>query len=491
MVSIRQKKIIECLCQTSEYTSIKKLAETIELTERTVYRELPDIKKLLSKYNIKMITVFNKGIKVDTSLKKLSQLKRFLNSNILHEIYPASKRNDIILLRLLDEKSYIKAQVLAIDTKSSLKTVRNDLDRLKKLAPKYRIMIESKKGSGFFIKADELLKQNLLVKIILSNLKVEDFFKYLSTENILPIMAHYIFYKLNYKDYFNRIYNLLQPMIVSYNIQITDRNFQEMILMLAVLLKHNGLGTDNYSFNNDLLMPYAEQDFMTKLKEEIENEFLCNFGKNETEYFWGIISLYININYDGEIGYNKDLLKCIISLINKAEQKLHQKLYNLTLEKNLYNHLSMALNRMKKGIRINNPYKNDIKKNYGNIYTVIYKICKEIFTDENISDDEIAYITLYFVVAMDDVNNRIFKALVVCTSGMGTSKLLVSRLKKELPNIVVEKTLPFIKLKEDELDRYDIIILTAPLHIQMNKSITVSPLLTDKEVKELRQILEK
>lgn len=336
-----------------------------------------------------------------------------------------------------------------------------------------------------------MLKRHLLVRLILNNLKVEDFFKYLADEYAASVTAKFIFRELEYKSYFKRIYRLLRSAVTACDIQITDRNFQEAIVMLAVLLRRNNLLSGKYSFTNDLMMYYDEQLFLNDFKKALEKEFSCVLGKKETEYFLWIASLYLKLDCSGKTEYDKVLLQNVSDLISRAECELHQKLRSPALEKNLYNHLSMALNRIKKGIWTSNPYREDIKKNYKNIYEMTRKICDSVFSGESISDDEIAYIVLYFAAAVNDADSCVFRALVICTSGMGTSKLLVSRLKKEFPNILVEKTLPLIKLQEEALDQYDIIISTAPLQADLSKAVTVSPLLTDEEVKLLRRIMGK
>ncbi len=52
---------------------------------------------------------------------------------------------------------------------------------------------------------------------------------------------------------------------------------------------------------------------------------------------------------------------------------------------------------------------------------------------KEISDDEIGYLTVYFQNTIEKIIKRL-NVLIVCTTGIGTSHLLKTRIKKEFPN---------------------------------------------------------
>lgn len=486
MISIRQKEIIECFFYNNGIM-IKDLAKTLDITERTIYRDLLRLNNMLKEYNISLKTNVNKGVEIVGKQKDIIRLKKNLGDTTEDKIYPIEIRKTIILLKLLDENSYIKAQTLAIDTKSSLKTIRNDLIKIKTNIEKYQINIKSKKGSGFFIGADEVFKRHLFVKLIFDNITVDHFFEYLFGKVNNPnIIVEYFLSELGYNKYLSITYEILCAAISKYHIKISDRNFQEFLLLLTILVKQNNLSESKYSFNRDFTVGSNKQKLPIELKDEIEKRFDCNLKKLELEYLFWISNLYIEGSDSNVIVYSDKFSDKIKLLIKKVEVIFNTRLYTPALEKSLSKHLSVALNRIKKAIWINNPYTEDIKKNYEEIFIATHNAFNQIFPKVKIYDDEIAYITLYFVTAFNEINSNRFKALVVCTSGMGTSKLLVSRLKKEFSDIVVKQTLPLIKLQEENVEEYVVIISTSPLDIKFKKAITVSPLLTDSEIKKLK-----
>ena len=79
-------------------------------------------------------------------------------------------------------------------------------------------------------------------------------------------------------------------------------------------------------------------------------------------------------------------------------------------------------------------------------------------------DDEVAYLVLHFgstLVLKEEVME--IQALIVCPTGIGTSKMLASRIRKEIPEInsVVIKSVK--EIKEAALEGYDVVISTVRL----------------------------
>ena len=113
----------------------------------------------------------------------------------------------------------------------------------------------------------------------------------------------------------------------------------------------------------------------------------------------------------------------------------------------------------------------------------------EVFnhTSVPVPDDEIGYIVIYFIASMEYLTKQSIEVLVVCASGMGSSKMLRSRLEREFAEIGVEKIISLHKLSDEDLSRYDLIISTVPLDLADDKYICVSPLLNDRDKEETRK----
>ncbi len=83
------------------------------------------------------------------------------------------------------------------------------------------------------------------------------------------------------------------------------------------------------------------------------------------------------------------------------------------------------------------------------------------------------------------------KALVVCSSGIGSSKMLASRLKKESLEIESFDMSSLIELKGREVQSYDMIVSTVPIPYENIDYIMVSPLLNEEDANQVKQYIKR
>ena len=78
------------------------------------------------------------------------------------------------------------------------------------------------------------------------------------------------------------------------------------------------------------------------------------------------------------------------------------------------------------------------------------------------------------------------KALVICSSGVGTAKILESRIRKYIPEITVIEISRISKLHRIDFDEYDLILSTIFLQGFETEYKVVTPLLMDNEIKSIQ-----
>ncbi len=94
-----------------------------------------------------------------------------------------------------------------------------------------------------------------------------------------------------------------------------------------------------------------------------------------------------------------------------------------------------------------------------------------------LTEDEVSLILLHFQVALDQFE-QVGNIVVVCTYGVSSSQLILSRVKQILPakdNITVTTTK---KLKEIDLSKVDLIISSVDIEDPEISYVKVNPLLT-------------
>lgn len=155
-------------------------------------------------------------------------------------------------------------------------------------------------------------------------------------------------------------------------------------------------------------------------------------------------------------------------------------------------HLEPAITRLKMGMEIRNPLLDKIKENYSDIFSVSSKCAKVLQRKLNVDvpESEIAYLAMHIGAAMESIKNSqdiTYKVLVACASGIGSSRLLSTRIQKEFANIDVVDVISTISLT-DEIKKRDVdfVISTVNYNGTDKNVVVVSPLLTEEDKNSIK-----
>ena len=86
---------------------------------------------------------------------------------------------------------------------------------------------------------------------------------------------------------------------------------------------------------------------------------------------------------------------------------------------------------------------------------------------------------------------KIYKTIIVCTSGVGTSMLIKSKLENIFKNrLEITKVIPSYLIEYVNVLDIDFVISTVEVNIDNIDVIKVSPMLTDKEIKLIEKYIE-
>ncbi|HSL86450.1 MAG TPA: PRD domain-containing protein, partial [Bacteroidales bacterium] len=156
----------------------------------------------------------------------------------------------------------------------------------------------------------------------------------------------------------------------------------------------------------------------------------------------------------------------------------------------LVSHLEPLLNRIAEGITVLNPIKKEIKEDYGVLYGTLEKILKDRFRDVHISEDEIGFLTLHFASAVTELKEAPkVSTLVVCTSGIATSRMLTKKLLSKFPQLTIIEQGSISDLKKMDMEEFDLIISTVGIKDAEFEYIQVSPMLSDEDERKLERVV--
>lgn len=495
-MSNRIKEIIEVILNSKGYVTIGEIAKQINVSDRTVYREIPEVTEIMREYGVQLNTVSKKGMAAVGSLEDMKSLRISLGMEKQIYIVDPRERIDFILLYLLQQDDYIKTEALAIDHHTSVPTVRNDLKKVKEQLGVYDLHLIQKKGEGILLTGSEIEKNALMINILLNHADEATLYQWLRREGDVSNPFTKRMEEYGYLDVMSACYLRMKNIIrdqCELPAMIKDREYLEYILLIAMMIGCHQKGQPYEKVFETENFKGEEQRVTRQVKRELEEEFHILLSQEEEQYIKWV--LHMGMIQDTSSVYtvkNRILDSKIHTFIEYVEDRMGlQLIRDKELKESLYVHIERALTRIRSGMCISNPLIEDVKKDYEELFGIIREGADRIFQDDFFPDDEIGYLVLYFAVSLDKVMKRSFRILVVCSGGMGSSKMLAHRVEQEIPEICVSKEVSLVGFGQENLDEYDLILSTIPLYIDKRNYLKVSPLLSSNELEQIHEAIKR
>lgn len=157
-------------------------------------------------------------------------------------------------------------------------------------------------------------------------------------------------------------------------------------------------------------------------------------------------------------------------------------------------HLVPTLHRLRHGLDIRNPLLARLREEYAELFSVSRDVCTLLAAqaDTDVPEAEIGYVAMHLGAALEEMRMRMrapHRIWVVCATGVGSSRLLASRLRSAVPGLQIEAVLSAGELG-DELQRTggppDFIVSTVavdlPAEAEHVPVVTIGPLLDDADL---------
>jgi mannitol operon transcriptional antiterminator len=136
---------------------------------------------------------------------------------------------------------------------------------------------------------------------------------------------------------------------------------------------------------------------------------------------------------------------------------------------------------------IHNPLLAEVKQDYPALFELVSQGMKRVFVQENVPEEEVGFVAMHFGAALDRAQGGFPRhVLVLCSSGIATSRMLASRLETSFPQIQTLKNSSLFELGDLNTGGFDLIVSTVPLPIPDDSYVQVQPFLSGDEVERIR-----
>lgn len=438
-MNTRALSIIKILLNSVEPVSSLALSQEIGCSTKTIQNEIKEVNKELK--NCEIVSIRGIGYKIEGNLDDID-----IKNSDLYDY----DRVEYIIKKIINisstDKDTIKLEDLADSMYVSLSTVKNDLKEVKKILNEYNLKISSKHKQGICIEASE---EDIIKFIINYSNKVDN--------------------SLNIKDFLNNniienlfsIKKILLDTLSYENMILTDNEFKNIVNYISIYLSRNNTN------QSDFIKEYIKKYKSKKEKPISEDEQLLI--RKAIKEFCRDLNIATSINLSHDKIFEECLFNHICNLYKRADLGINQ--YEITAGE----------------IKLKYPFPFELGK--------IAKKTIEKNLNMEISEDEVENIALHIGGALERIDKRdekkVYKTIIVCTSGVGTSMLIKSKLENIFKGkLEIIKVIPSYLIDYINVLDIDFVISTVEVNLENINVIKVSPMLTDKEIKLIEKYIE-
>lgn len=504
-MNTRLKKLLKMLLNSKRLITIDKIAKSLGVSNKTIRNDLDKLNNCIEKEGLLLVRKRGVGVGIEGSDEiKVLFLKNIDDKDIIYiEPFSPKQRKAYILKKLLLAEEDVVPKDLAKELYVSVNTIYKDLNKVEKWLKEHKLNLYRKRSYIEIIGDEEDYRKAFScfmskIKEFDEFKKLEDIFQYDNDSRIDESTLKQLktIVELDYK----RIEKLLEVLEKELSFKFSQEAFINLIIHMVISIKRLQEGKDIIMSSTILNSINYTEEFKCTQKMCKEMEKLSGIKVPESEI--GYITLHIL----GSKVYEKELedfnfhfeesneleLPMMISreIIKIASNAL---MIDLTKDEKFLNglvlHLRPTINRLKYGLTLKNPILDEIKENYPEIYGVSWmtSVVFEKYLGVKIPESEIGYIAIHIGAAVERNKEKI-RTLVVCHTGIGTSQLLLAKLRRRFPELEIIGVKSSTKLNNSALDNINLIVSTVP--IQVNKSLlTVSSMLNEHDVNEIESFI--
>ncbi|GAA0360323.1 BglG family transcription antiterminator [Alkalibacterium iburiense] len=483
MSSNPKSRLLKLLVESEQFEPAGEYAKKLSVSSRTLYTYLDELESALDSSTVKLEKRPGVGIRLKGKRKDKDRLMYTLNLNPFLEIEP-EERQHTILKKLLNGERLSYSQ-LSKEYYVSRSTVVKDIKAVKETFFGEDIQRASNHEGSVIVGSEQSIQK------VWSKLLRYRFEKNYHHPPInLSSYASFIKEELNLHSLISQtLVSEVERLGLKYNIADYYRiNLFESFMILYYRIRlgfHHGQA-EGYIFER-----------ISELETfHIANE-LTAFVKNKTGISCTLEdTLYVNqcliangISQLAETTYNQYYESLAEDMIQKIGSMLNEDLsQDPQLKRGLLNHIIPMSFRLKNDIPLQNPYIQEIKKQYSLMFHLTWYsvIDFEQEIGKKIPEDEIAFLMIHFQSALERRTN-IKKVLIVSQTGTLTTELLERRIKHVLPSAHIYEIMPKEKMEHANLSKVDLIISTVPIQLESTPVLYLSTIPSDKELKELEK----
>ncbi|WP_372631848.1 BglG family transcription antiterminator [Cohnella sp.] len=504
-LNARQQQILLYFLESDDYAPLNALAERLNVSLRTLQRELSELEFYLAQHGLGFDKKIGAGMKISGGEDKLEELSSLLfRGDAMQPAYSAEERQANIKLQLLTGKEPMKLYALSKQLNAAESTISNDLQKVEPWFDKYDIRLYRKPGLGVYVEGAEKSIRAAMADLLYEQVTQEQLMEFMyepTDARREKLHASIRLRLLNFIDpeWLFQIERVIQRFEHTRGYRMADNAYVGFVVHLALAVQRLK-ANEAITIEDEILArlkPTKEFGMARELAAGLSRQLELSIPESEIGYItMHILGARSNHVMGSDFDYSV-ILEYVRRMISIMERELKLELESdETLVHNLTTHLTSAVKRIELDMAVRNPLLQHVKEEYPDIFEATRKASGylEQQLGKPVPEEEIGYLAMHFGTAIlnkQETKTPRIRVLLVCSSGIGTSRLLQAQIKKKLPELQVVDTISLFHLESWLSDRapVDLVLSTMPVRLEGVKAVVVNPFLTDEEIEGLRKQL--
>lgn len=463
-------QILNALLKNGDYMTANELANVVAVSQKTIYRS---VKSINETYKMTLVES-ERGRGYLLNYQNYLQIMKQSPEKDYIAFSPVERRNVIILSCLFNAPFTKSIENLYHKFYVSETLIQQDVIQMQQDLSKYELLLHYEKGRLSISGNEESIRRAINNALIQNHA--------MKQETISDFVHE--FKDINFYDnqflttQLDLIQRLLKTIIpYPYNVNI----YSHLYILIKrfrsgkvnELVEINNLDEDERRIINNY------QSVMKVSESVIRNtgDYLNTKLPSIESYY--LLQYLISMRYKHDLTFNEQVQPEVLALTKAYISGFNITMNDgrvLTLQNDLISHIKPMLNRLNNRILIVNRLKKAIQTTYTTLFNKVTLISRKYeqleSTDWRISDDEVGFITLYFAKYFEE-NQTKKRILIMCASGIGTSKLLRVKVLRAFPEVEIVAVVSKYEYEKNIERYYDIDAIISTVNIETQQKVQV------------------
>lgn len=493
-LSSRQTLMFRLLMKSNEM-DISTLSRELEVSERTIFREISSVNEALQDERIR-ISIRKSVLTIDGEAQDIQKLKQLLGQARGSLLLTTNQRILFITAQLLLAEGTCKSALFSYQLGLTEGAISLYMNQIEHWLQEKGMTLLRKRGYGTAVEGIEWTKRNALVTLIYEYKPVDKLLSYLYGVEKDQVLQYFF-----RSQFGNETLQTAQELL-----NLISQEQRDDISYLTSLL-HTIISVKKMVAKQPILLPESFTQEALSANGDLIGDKLREFlaQRNIPVYESEIAYIAIHLPDKYLFGAERRFQGLNVTVDSLAREVLDEVQKMLGTGINTDSHmvdgvshdLGLAVYRADMGIHVANPLLSQIKARYAVLFRAVDQACKLVFSKYNLqfSPDEIGFITMEIGGALETKAylERKLSLLIVCPSGIFASRILSSKLK----GIVRESDrIEVASLKEwtETGQQYDLVLSTVAIRpgVGANRNILlVSQFLGNEDITRIHEAVDR